>query len=102
LYLKLQPVKPENEPFLFAVYASTRVESRALGGWDAAQREAFLRMQFNAQRASYAVQFPNAEYSVIVRDGQDIGRMKTSPATRYCSLTLHSCPSIAVQAPALS
>ena len=73
--LKLQPVQSSDEPFLFSVYVSTRAEEMALIRWDAAQQEAFLRMQFNAQRASYAMQFPNAEYSVITRGGEPIGRL---------------------------
>ena len=73
--LELEPVKAADEAFLFAVYASTRADEMALVPWDKAQREAFLRMQFNAQRSSYAVQFPNADYRIIVRDGQPAGRL---------------------------
>ena len=65
----LQPVRPEDEPFLFELYASTRGDEMALVGWDKAQQEAFLRMQFNAQRSSYAMQFPNADYRIIAHDG---------------------------------
>jgi len=73
--LELEPVKAADEAFLFAVYASTRVDEMALVPWDKPQQEAFLRMQFNAQRSSYAVQFPNADYRIIVRDGQQAGRL---------------------------
>ncbi len=43
--------------------------------WSAAQQEAFLRMQFDAQRQSYALQSPAAEYQMILSDGRAIGRL---------------------------
>ena len=73
--LDLQPVRPEDEPFLFELYASTRSDEMALVGWDKRQQEAFLRMQFNAQRSSYAMQFPNADYRIIVHDDRAAGRL---------------------------
>lgn len=73
--LDLQPVKAEDEPFLFEVYASTRADEMKMVGWDKPQQEVFLRMQFNAQRSSYAAQFPNADYRVVVQDGQPAGRL---------------------------
>src|SRR6266571_1413372 len=73
--LDLQPVRPEDEPFLFELYASTRGDEMALVGWNKPQQEASLRMQFNAQRSSYAMQFPNADYRIIVHDGRAAGRL---------------------------
>jgi len=73
--LDLQPVRTEDEPFLFELYASTRSDEIALVGWDKPQQEAFLRMQFKAQRSSYAMQFPNADYRIIVHDGRAAGRL---------------------------
>ncbi len=73
--LDLQPVRTEDEPFLFELYASTRSDEMALVGWDKPQQEAFLRMQFKAQRSSYAMQFPNADYRIIVHDGRAAGRL---------------------------
>ena len=32
-------------------------------------------MQFKAQRSSYAMQFPNADYRIIVHDGRAAGRL---------------------------
>src|SRR5438552_18478757 len=72
--LDLQPVRPEDEPFLFELYASTRGDEMALVGWDKPQQEAFLRMQRNAQRSSYAMQFPNADYRITVHDGPAAAR----------------------------
>src|SRR5205085_4092849 len=45
--------------------------------WGAGQKEAFLRMQFAAQRSEYDARFPDAEYDVILLDGQPVGRLWT-------------------------
>ena len=60
--------------FLFRVYASTRLEELALTGWDHAQTEAFLRMQFAVQDRHYKLYYPDAQYSVIEASGTDAGR----------------------------
>jgi ribosomal protein S18 acetylase RimI-like enzyme len=73
--LDLQPVRAEDEAFLFELYASTRADEMALVGWDKPQQESFLRMQFKAQQSSYATQFPNADYRIIVHDGRVAGRL---------------------------
>ncbi len=73
--IHLKPVGEEDEPFLFNVYASTRAEELALTGWSQAQQEAFLRMQYDAQRRSYRMQFSKAEYWVIHSDDRVAGRL---------------------------
>jgi ribosomal protein S18 acetylase RimI-like enzyme len=50
----------------------------ALTGWDAQQQELFLRMQYEAQRQSYRIQVPDAEYWVIRLDGVPAGRLITN------------------------
>lgn len=47
----------------------------ALTGWNAEQQEAFLRMQYDAQRRSYRMQLPDAEYSVVRCNGSAAGRL---------------------------
>ncbi len=71
----LCPVQPEDTAFLYRVYASTREEELAPLGWDAAQTDAFLRMQFNAQHRYYQDQFPDAAYQIILVDGCPAGRL---------------------------
>ncbi|WP_309667147.1 GNAT family N-acetyltransferase [Tabrizicola sp.] len=70
--ITLRAAVADDEAFLYELYASTRAEEMALFGWDAQQCEIFLRMQFNAQRQSYA-EFPNPDHRIILRDGQPIG-----------------------------
>ena len=72
--ITLRDADPNDAPFLFAVYASTRAEEMALVPWNEEQRQGFLRMQFDAQHAYYHEQFPDAEYKVILAEGEPVGR----------------------------
>ena len=65
----------DDELFLLEVYASTRLEELELTQWDETQRAAFVRMQFNAQRHHYEVNFPEAEHQIIVNNGERVGRL---------------------------
>lgn len=71
----LRPVEPADEPFLRQVYAGTRLDELRAVGWSAAEREAFLRMQFDAQQRCYRENFPQAEFSIVLRDNVPIGRL---------------------------
>jgi ribosomal protein S18 acetylase RimI-like enzyme len=62
-------------PFLARVYASTRTEEVAAAPWTDEQKAAFLASQFQAQHAHYQKYYPNADWLVIARDGNDIGRL---------------------------
>jgi ribosomal protein S18 acetylase RimI-like enzyme len=75
---RLRPVLPEDEAFLLKTYASVRVEEMAQVPWNAAQQEAFLRMQFEAQQLHYRTHNPNATHDIILLDNQPIGRLYVS------------------------
>jgi ribosomal protein S18 acetylase RimI-like enzyme len=47
----------------------------ALVPWSDEQREAFLKMQFNAQDSFYRERFPAADFKVILVDGEPVGRL---------------------------
>ena len=71
----LRPVRPEDADFLLEVYASTRSAEMALVPWDAAQKEAFVRMQCTAQQQHYASRYPQANHDIILVDGRPVGRL---------------------------
>lgn len=73
--ITLHRAKVEDDSFLYAVFASTRMEEMALTDWDPATQEQFLRMQFAAQTTSYKMQFPNADHWVIRCEAVPVGRM---------------------------
>jgi GNAT superfamily N-acetyltransferase len=76
MHVTLRPVGAGDEDFLYRVYASTRTGEMALVDWSAEQKEAFLRMQFQAQTTHYRAYYPNAEYHIIQREASiPIGRL---------------------------
>ena len=62
-------------PLLARIYASTRADELAPVPWGEAQKAAFLDMQFRAQHAHYQQYYPDADWLVIMRGGEDIGRL---------------------------
>jgi ribosomal protein S18 acetylase RimI-like enzyme len=73
--ITFRPETPEDEAFLAKLYATTRDIEMALTGWDAAQQEAFLRMQFQFQTTHYRKHYGDALFQIILRDNAPIGRI---------------------------
>jgi ribosomal protein S18 acetylase RimI-like enzyme len=71
----LRPQGPEDEGFLYQLYASTRDGEMAVVPWDASQREAFLRMQFDLQTLHYRRYYPDADFQVVLSGGRPVGRL---------------------------
>jgi len=72
--IHLRPASLGDEEFLFSVYASTRMGEMDLVDWTKAQKEAFLRMQFHAQRQQYDYSYPDAIDQIIEFNGVPAGR----------------------------
>ena len=73
--LTLRRVTADDDPFLLSVYDSTRAAELDQVPWEEGQREAFLKWQFDMQRREYDARFPDAEYDVILIDGEPAGRI---------------------------
>ena len=73
--ITLRPIEPDDEEFLYRVYAGTREVELAQVDWDAAQKEAFLHMQFTAQHQYYQEHYAGAAFQVILADGRPAGRL---------------------------
>jgi ribosomal protein S18 acetylase RimI-like enzyme len=73
--IRLRPITPEDQPFLYGVYAGTRKEELSVVNWTEEQKAAFLTMQFNAQHRHYQEYCPKAKYDVILCDGEPAGRL---------------------------
>jgi ribosomal protein S18 acetylase RimI-like enzyme len=71
----LRPATEADQEFFYRVYASTRAEEVASTGWSAEQQVLFLRHQFAAQTTHYRNTRPDAQVSVIERDGIPAGRL---------------------------
>lgn len=71
-----RPAGPEDVEFCFRVYAGTRAEElRVVADWSEAQKEAFLRQQFDAQDRYYREHYRNAEFLVLEHEGRPVGRL---------------------------
>ncbi len=73
--IKLRPIKPEDEEFLYQVYASTRQDEMAMVDWAKEQIENFLRMQFNAQHTYYQENYVGSGFDVILEGDTPVGRL---------------------------
>ena len=65
----------EDEALLCNIYASTREQELGLLDWTPEQKKAFVRMQFEAQTTYYRQVYPDMEYTIILHDGEEAGRM---------------------------
>lgn len=73
LPLDLRDATPADEPFLRALYASTRQEELAAVEWPASVLEAFLRLQYDARAADYRRRHPGARQHLLLVDGEPAG-----------------------------
>lgn len=73
--ITLRPTLPDDQEFLFQVYASTREDEMARVDWDDDQKERFLRMQFSAQDTYYRENYPGFDFQIILVNGQSAGRL---------------------------
>lgn len=73
--ITLRPVSDQDDDFLLSVYASTRATELAQVPWSPEQKEAFVRMQFTAQKQHYAAEYPQANHDLICLDDVPVGRI---------------------------
>ncbi|HTB80037.1 MAG TPA: GNAT family N-acetyltransferase [Opitutaceae bacterium] len=85
-HLSWRPATTADAAFCFSVYASTRAEELAAWGWDAAQQQIFLQMQFAAQAASYRAAFPAAAQAILLRGDRPVGTLIVNQAAEEIRL----------------
>lgn len=73
--IELRPISDADLPFLLRLYASTRTEELAPLPWSEQQKQAFLRMQFEAQHRHYCSQYAGDRFDLVVEDEEPIGRL---------------------------
>ncbi|MGB6349056.1 MAG: GNAT family N-acetyltransferase [Pseudolabrys sp.] len=73
--LTFRPVVDADLPFLALVYASTRADELAAVPWSADQKAAFLDMQFRAQHSHYRRHHGRADWLVVLRADEPVGRL---------------------------
>jgi len=90
--LAVRPALPQDEIFLYDLYVALRGPLFALTPLTPAQQQHLLRMQFRAQMSSYAQQFPNSCYHVVLLDSKPVGRLWVAPvgdALMLVDIALH-------------
>jgi ribosomal protein S18 acetylase RimI-like enzyme len=75
--IEYRPLTRADFAFTEALYLSTREEEVALSGWPIEQRHAFLTEQHRAQHHHYQTYYPGAEWLIVERGGEAIGRLYT-------------------------
>lgn len=71
----LRSITPADQPFLLAVYASTRASELEQVPWTDEQKAAFVAQQFGAQSQHYARHYSTMSADVVVVDGEPAGRL---------------------------
>jgi GNAT superfamily N-acetyltransferase len=73
--VELRPVEPGDDELLCRIYRSTREPELSQLDWDDPQKDAFVRMQFDAQRRHYEEHYEGASFDVVLVDGTPAGRL---------------------------
>src|SRR5215210_5296901 len=72
----LRPATEDDYEELVRIYASTRAaELEQVTWWDDAQKLAFCRMQYHAQKTEYDAHYPDAQHDLILLEGRPAGRI---------------------------
>ncbi|HKD80128.1 MAG TPA: GNAT family N-acetyltransferase [Candidatus Angelobacter sp.] len=66
---------PADDDFILSLYASTRAEEMQRVPWTTEQKQAFVQMQFAAQKQHYAANYPQASHDVICVNEAAVGRI---------------------------
>ena len=77
LVLRPEAANGADEPFLFALFTSTKAPEMALMPVGEAVKEHLLRMQYRSMTATYHHQYPTARFEIVMINGQDAGRLIT-------------------------
>ncbi|HMD21978.1 MAG TPA: GNAT family N-acetyltransferase [Alloacidobacterium sp.] len=77
--LAVRPALPQDEIFLYDLYAAVREPEFALAQISATQKELLIRMQFRAQMSAYTEMYPNSCYHVVLLDAKPVGRLWVAP-----------------------
>ncbi len=71
--VETRPTEPEDEDFLFELFAATRGAALAASGLPTAMVETLVRGRWAGQRMSYREQSPDADHRILQHDGRDVG-----------------------------
>ena len=70
----LRSATPQDNEFLYQLYAGSRADELQATGFSAEQREAFCRMQFGFRQHHYGLHFGHAQDRILLWQGVAVGR----------------------------
>ncbi len=70
-----RPATTEDDALLRELYRTSRLDEVRGWGWGDAEVEAFLSQQWELERRTRPLQYPDAEHLIIVVAGRSIGRL---------------------------
>ncbi len=73
--ITFRAITPDDEDFLFLLYAGTREKELAQTTWTSTEKDSFLKQQFSAQHQFYMQQFSQATFEIILADNKSAGRL---------------------------
>ena len=73
--ITFRSITDEDRDFLCALYASTRAEELAPVPWPEEAKRAFLAQQFQLQHTHYRNTYADADFWLILADGEPVGRI---------------------------
>ncbi|CAH1218547.1 hypothetical protein PAECIP111893_04442 [Paenibacillus plantiphilus] len=76
--LQFEQASSDDELFLYELYAETRREELSVLNWQEEQEQAFLRMQFDAQRRSYRFQYSELRQEIVMFEQRRAGQLTTA------------------------
>ena len=75
LGLSFRRTTDDDLEFLARVHAASRTDEFAVAPFPEAQKAGFVAMQFHLQHMHFRNQYPNADWLVTMRGGEDVGRL---------------------------
>jgi len=73
--IRLRTAVAADDDFILLLYASTRAEELQRAPWTSEQKQAFVRMQFAAQKQHYRASYPQASHDLICVNEAAVGRI---------------------------
>ncbi|HEY1527440.1 MAG TPA: GNAT family N-acetyltransferase [Candidatus Angelobacter sp.] len=73
--ITLRPATAADDNFILSCYASTRAQELEQVPWNTEQKDAFVRMQYTAQKQHYAAEAPRAHHDIIFVGAAPVGRI---------------------------
>jgi ribosomal protein S18 acetylase RimI-like enzyme len=70
----MRPERPDDDPLLFRLFAATNIQILQVAGFAPEMIEKLVAFQHRSQTATHRGMFPDAIYSIVEFEGEQVGR----------------------------